>query len=33
MKQEIYRINVTVNQLAGEINMERSTKKQIMKDS
>jgi hypothetical protein len=32
LKEEIYRINLTVNELATEINAERNNKKQIIKD-
>jgi hypothetical protein len=32
LKEEIYRINLTVNELATEINTERNNKKQIIKD-
>lgn len=32
LKEEIYRINVTVNELATEINSERNQKKQIIKE-
>lgn len=31
LKEEIYRVNVTVNELATEINTERNQKKQLMK--
>jgi hypothetical protein len=32
LKEEIYRINLTVNELATEINAERNNKKQVIKD-
>ena len=31
-KEEIYRINLTINQLAAEIQNERNAKKQLQKD-
>lgn len=32
LKEEIYRVNVTVNELATEINAERNQKKQLIKE-
>ena len=32
LKEEVYRLNVTLNELAAEINAERTSKKQLLRE-